>query len=184
VWNPRTSTIRAEAVARLLLELVSKAGRLARMRGSYLRHCLGRRAPGRRPGPESAPGLEPCGGRVDGIVSRSLYMNGALETAVTGRPNWGSGTILVIGQCAGAGDGHYFPGDLDEVTMYPSGLSAARIKAHCLGGSRGAPRAEVRAHRLAVGTSRLPRCSPAPCESIPHVGPNGCSNFSAFLSNV
>ena len=44
---------------------------------------------------------------------------------------------LVIGAWEGAGTGYRFPGTVDEVAVYPSALSAARIKAHYLAGING-----------------------------------------------
>ncbi len=63
------------------------------------------------------------------------YVNGVLgkEEALTGLINTGSGAFL-IGREVPAGNG--FRGTLDELAVYPTALSAARIAAHYFAGTQ------------------------------------------------
>ena len=60
----------------------------------------------------------------------TLYVNGAAvaTTTVSGIVNTSTG-ILAIGR-TGASSSDYFNGQIDEVAVYPTALSAARIAAH------------------------------------------------------
>ncbi|MGZ3699509.1 MAG: LamG domain-containing protein, partial [Bdellovibrionota bacterium] len=60
----------------------------------------------------------------------NLYVDGQLEA--TGNATYGvaGGSIDRIGQDYNGGPGNFFSGSIDEVAVYPSVLSLARIQAH------------------------------------------------------
>jgi uncharacterized repeat protein (TIGR01451 family) len=70
-------------------------------------------------------------GTFDGATLR-LYLNGALVGATPAAPSSGGSGVTIIGRLAGGIYG--FVGVLDEVAVYPSALSAERVRAHYQGG--------------------------------------------------
>ncbi len=77
----------------------------------------------------------------DGAHAR-LYYNGALANEVVSTGELKAGTVLVIGRLANSAP---FNGVIDEVAVYGTTLSEARVKAHFTAGEAAPPEPEVAA---------------------------------------
>jgi hypothetical protein len=68
-----------------------------------------------------------------------LYLNGVLEGSVAAASVWNSGSPLNIGSLYSGSTSEHFDGRLDEVAVYGTALSQARVTAHYQAGSTVAP---------------------------------------------